>query len=82
MIERWENPFPRTGSALARYGHYDIDAIPSARLRLESGLPLSRISAGPLQALADGLLEHGLVADPGLFGDPLRLFEIGDRDAN
>jgi hypothetical protein len=39
-------------------------------------------SARPLQDLADGLLEHGLVADAGLFGDPLRLFEIGGRDAD
>lgn len=29
-------------------------------------------SAGSLQAFSDGLLEHGLVADAGLFGDLLR----------
>ena len=39
-------------------------------------------SASPLQAFSDGLLEHGLVADPSLFGDLPRLFEVGDRDAN
>ena len=39
-------------------------------------------SASPLQSLANGLLEHGLIADAGPFGDLLRLFEVGDRDAN
>lgn len=39
-------------------------------------------SASPLQALSDALLEHGLVADSDLFGDPARLFEVGDRDTN
>jgi hypothetical protein len=39
-------------------------------------------SAGPLQTFSDGLLEDGLVADTGLLGDLLRLFEVGDWDAN
>ena len=43
---------------------------------------IGRQIAGPLQAIADSLLEHRLVADIGPFGDSLRVFEIGDRDAN
>ena len=43
---------------------------------------LAPLSASSLQALTDGLLEHGLVADASLFGDLLRLFKIGDRDAD
>jgi len=39
-------------------------------------------SASPLQTFSDGLLEHGLVADSGLFGDLLCLFEVGDRNTN
>ena len=34
-------------------------------------------SAGPFQTFSDGLLEHGLIADTGSFGDLLRLFEVG-----
>ena len=39
-------------------------------------------SAGPIQTFSDGLLEHGLVADTGPFGDLPRLFEVADRDTN
>lgn len=39
-------------------------------------------SADPFQTLTDRLFENGLVADSGLFGDPLRPFEVGDRNAN
>jgi hypothetical protein len=60
---------------------FDIGAMASGRLE-SVGPKFRETSAGPLQALADGLLEHGLVADAGLFGDPPGLFEIGDWDAN
>src|ERR1019366_750220 len=43
---------------------------------------LAPLSASSLQALTDGLFEHGLVADAGLFGDPLCQFKIGDRDTD